>query len=994
MRTIKLTITLLFVALTYVAWASSPYSLERAVELYRDGRWIDSNLELLKVKDNIKETNTSDVETIDYYLAMCAVEIDDIEAESHLTNFEKHYPGSIYTNQIRFARALLYSDDGRNQEAKAIFESVSYARLNSAEREKYNMRMGYIYFCEPDYNAATPYFEKIKPKSDVYHHALYYLSYIAYTKGDNSRARSGFDELLSSDAYSAVVPHYLLQLDFNDGRYAKVISEGEELYPNSTLLRKRELSRAMAEAAFRLEDYNKTILYLDKYRVNKGEMNREENYLYGFSLYRSARYRDAEYYLRGACGADDELTQNASFHLADCYLRLRDKSSAMNSFAMAANDKFNAEIAEDALFNYAKLQYELGDDHFSGTINVLSRYLNKYPASQRWEEAKKLLIAAYYNSRNYDAAYASIKEIHRPDADIRLALQRIALYRGLESYNAQEYDMAIASLNESMAVNVSPKYSSVAKFWLGEIAYIRGDYSSALSRYNAYYVSAPRSDENYHMALYNIGYTKLMLGSMEEALGYFQRFVGQNKGEEYYRADAYNRIGDLFYAKRQYSQAKSSYANAIKGSDKPAYYADYQSAIIDGVQGRYDSKISRLKKIILSAKGDYVEDASYELGRSYIVAGDYKQGVEAQERFIATYPNSDKYAQSLSHLGLAHLNLGDSKTSLSYYDRAIKAAPQSAIAKDALQGIREIYINQGDAKGYFDYAASIGIKSEAGSAERDSLTFASAQKLYLNNEPGSTVAINSLSSYINDYPQGYYTTDALFFLSDSYLKAKRNSEAISTLSRLTKQGQNQYSERVYDKLSSLCYAEGHFSQAAPAYKALYEISKKSDVKVRAIEGFVNSALSTGASSTTLEMVEYVEKQRNISPELLVKVRHAKAKILIAKGSEGEAMAIFKELSADPQSAEGAESSYIVISQAFKSGDVDVAEKMIFDLSASDTPQLYWLAKSFIVLGDIYCFRDDFFQARATYQSIIDGYVGSNDGVVEEAQSKINKLPKQ
>ncbi len=304
MRTIKLTITLLCLALALGAMANSPYSLERAIELYRDGRWVDSNLELLKVKDNIKGDNISDLEGIDYYIAMCAIEMDNPESESYLTRFEARYPSSVYANQVRFARAMLYCSDERYDEAKSLFELVNVNALSVKEREKYNIRMGYILFCEPDYEGATPYFKAIDAQSDIYYHALYYLSYIDYVKGDNVSARKGFTELLSSNAYRSVSPYYLLQIEFNDGRYDKVITEGEELYPISTDMRKRELSRAMAEAAFRLEEYDKTISYLDRYRENEGVMRREENYLYGFSLYRSTRYEDAVQYLRDACGAD------------------------------------------------------------------------------------------------------------------------------------------------------------------------------------------------------------------------------------------------------------------------------------------------------------------------------------------------------------------------------------------------------------------------------------------------------------------------------------------------------------------------------------------------------------------------------------------------------------------------------------------------------------------------------------------------------------------
>ena len=52
---------------------------------------------------------------------------------------------------------------------------------------------------------------------------------------------------------------------------------------------------------------------------------------------------------------------------------------------------------------------------------------------------------------------------------------------------------------------------------------------------------------------------------------------------------------------------------------------------------------------------------------------------------------------------------------------------------------------------------------------------------------------------------------------------------------------------------------------------------------------------------------------------------------------------------------------------------------------------YWLAKAYILLGDVYVRRGDNFQARATYQSVADGYSPADDGIVDEAKKRIEKL---
>jgi TolA-binding protein len=113
--------------------------------------------------------------------------------------------------------------------------------------------------------------------------------------------------------------------------------------------------------------------------------------------------------------------------------------------------------------------------------------------------------------------------------------------------------------------------------------------------------------------------------------------------------------------------------------------------------------------------------------------------------------------------------------------------------------------------------------------------------------------------------------------------------------------------------------------------------------------------------------------------------------MLRRGDEQAAMAIFKTLSKEVKSVEGAEARFRIIEAEYKAKNYDKAEKMVYEFSDTNTPQNYWLAKAFILLGDIYFDKGDSFQARATYQSIVDGYSPADDGVVEEAKEKIAKL---
>ena len=972
------------------AQAGTPESaafIDRGRSLFDFGRWTDARHEFLQARETLSPADREAAQTVDFYLAACAVELGSRDAEAALRRFEARYPGSVYANDVRFSLGSYYCAEGDMKRAREAFEKTDYKALGRARKEQYDVRMGYVEFTDGDYDKAFGYFDRIGPQSEYADHALYYKSYIDYAEGRYGRAKQGFTALQRSDAYRDVVPYYLLQIEFHEGNYRYVVENGGKLVQRAVPERRKELERVIAESWFRLGDFNKTIEHLDAFAAAGGELDRDGSYLMGFSLYRTARYPEAAEYLRRACGAEDALTQNASYHLADCYLRAGDKRAAMHTFAMAADDRFDATIAEDALFNYGTLQYELGGGAFNGAINVLTRYVERYPSSPRAEEARALLIAAYYNSRDYDAAYRAIKQMPSGDADIRAALQKITYFRALEAYKAGDMRAAQRYLTESAAVNVSPKYTALNAFWQGEIAFAQGDYPVAAAKYNAYLKRAPRTEREYALAWYNLGYCAFDRNDLGQAQASFRKFLAAWSPRDRYRADAYNRLGDAAYSDRRFEEAVGEYDKAIALATPEQQYARYKRAVTLGILGRTDQKQQALRQIAASG-GDYADEASYELGRSYIAQDKYAEGAAQLEKFVAAYPSSPRCTQALSDLGLAYLNLGDKQKSLKYYDRVVGASPHSSEARGAMQSIREIYVSQGDADAYFNYAAKAGLESDLTALSRDSLSFAAAQKLYLDGQ--QEAAAKSLRSYVQSYPKGYYLTDALYYLSDCYLRSGERGEAIETLTALADRGTTQYTVAVLEKLSEMTYADERWDEAASAYRRLYDAAPTKTGREEAMKGYVRATVAGGDGAKIAAMAADVCGHDDAGAAALREAKYAWAGQLRAEGRCDEAVKLYRELAKDVRTKEGSEAAYYVIESTFGSGDMDKTEKEVFAFSERE-PQAYWLAKAFILLGDVYVKKGDNFQARATWQSVADGYSPADDGIVDEAKARIAKL---
>ena len=336
-----------------------------------------------------------------------------------------------------------------------------------------------------------------------------------------------------------------------------------------------------------------------------------------------------------------------------------------------------------------------------------------------------------------------------------------------------------------------------------------------------------------------------------------------------------------------------------------------------------------------------------------------------------------------------HFNLGNTDKSLDFYDKVISAAPQSQAAKDAINSVREIYVAKGDVSSYFAYAERTGVECDLSVVTRDSLSYRSAEKIYLAGKVDES--ISHFENYIASYPKGYYIDDALFCLSDSYLKCDSLDRALERMKLLSDRPKNRYTLSVLDKLATVTFDNKMYTESASAYRRLYATTEDSAERSKAIKRYVDATILDNEDNLTLAMAEDIDTLENIEMAVVRKARFSKAKVFSNTNRGAEALDIYRTLSSDKSDAIGAESAYHIIRHHFDKGEHDKAEQLIYELADSKTSHSYYLGRAFIILGDIYAAKGDNFQARATYQSIIDGYSPADDGVIAEAKQRIETL---
>jgi TolA-binding protein len=220
--------------------------------------------------------------------------------------------------------------------------------------------------------------------------------------------------------------------------------------------------------------------YLEIYKDNTRSYSVKDRYQMAFAYYMSGRYEEARDIFEKITYRRSEIAQSALYHLADCYLNLENKSKAMTAFGEASKMDYDQRIQEDALFNYAKLAFELSYNPFNEAIQSFNQYITWYPSSERIDEAYNYLVLAYLQTRNFSMALASLEKIRHRDENIEKAYQKVAFYRGLELYNNLRFIEAVDILEKSLAYGKhDPVIRARTYYWLGEAAYRSGDLTLA-----------------------------------------------------------------------------------------------------------------------------------------------------------------------------------------------------------------------------------------------------------------------------------------------------------------------------------------------------------------------------------------------------------------------------------------------------------------------------------------------------------------------------------
>jgi len=965
------------------------------LELYENQKYGAARSVLGKYLDEHPGSRSEIRSEASYYIAMSAVELKNDDAEFLIYTFICEYPGSPHVNEAAFTLADFFYD--KNSWAKCIswYNRVDRYKLGKEKLPEYYFKKGYSYYKRNDYeNARVSFYEILEMESNYTAPATYYYSHINYEQGNYETALKGFRDIDDDPLFSGIAPYYISQILFMQKKYREVIDYAPTLMDSVSDRRLGEIAKITGESYFMLDLYKEAIPFLETYRTNSKAYTIHDRYQLAYAYYNNQEYENALPLFEGISYRNTEIAQSALYHLGDCYLKTGDKNKARIAFSKAANMDFDPKIQQDALFNFAKVTFELSFSPFNEAIRALELYIRTYPAADNTDEAYNFLVTAYLGTRNYSMAMTSLEKIKRKDAKIERAYQKVAFYRGLELYKNLRFAEAVDALEVSIQyASYDPVIAARTYFWLGEAAYRTGDRTTARMYYDQFLKDgSARQQKEYALSNYSLGYIYFDEKAYAESLNWFGKYLrlaGSTPSAT--TADAYNRMGDCYFIQTQYTQAIDYYNRSINTGMTDVDYAMFQKGFTLGLLDRTQEKVDVLNQIITEQpKSAFVDDALFEIGRSYVVISQPQQAVSYYERVVNEHSNSSYTNNALNQLGLIHYNAGEYDEALTYYERVATNYPGTPEAENALTSIKNIYVRKDNVDGYMAFVTGLG--RDITRSEQDSLSYTAAEMIYMREDCEGT--IRAFMDYLDAFPQGNYLLNAHYYKADCQLKLQQNDEALESLSYIINQPRNMFTVPALEAASKISYREKDYNRAADYYRGLLETAEQKKNIFDAQVGLMRCYFELHEYTNTIDAAQQVLQLDKVQEEYIREANFKIARSFQELNEMDFAYDFYAKVGYEVNSVEGAESKYMLIEILYERGELDEAEKLVYEFIEMNTPHQYWMGMSFLALSDIYIEKGDEFSAINSLQSLIDYYTVPDDGIIANAKQRKAALTEQ
>ena len=601
-------------------------------------------------------------------------------------------------------------------------------------------------------------------------------------------------------------------------------------------------------------------------------------------------------------------------------------------------------------------------------------------------------------------------------------------YAGWSEFNTKEYDQSIETLNGMLAAYPQDRYAPDSQFRIASSFYEKGEYAKAVEMAKTVLDKYPNSPV-IAQALYLEANAYDQMGRDEEAIkayrdvrnlydrmfellrGSFRE--GKNVDFENYRQlfeTSSLRVAEIFRKTDQFEEAYQELIAAQETAEERFYKAKVQMRIGDNYMEweKFNEAWTAYNQVIeLYGDTPYPPNAQYQKGEAKYFAGDYAAAREDYLQLLGDYPDSDTGLRSASlySAGWSAEKLGVVDQAIASYTQAVDNFPRSDQAPLCLLRIARLNYEQQKVQEAIEAYRAI---TESYQDTRHTADAYYGLGILYRDEDRKDEAIAAFSKVDRDARETYIA--ALIEAANLYISQDRITEGRALLNQLLEgvTGDRDLEARAHFQMAQLDLNNKNYVDAVERYTMVLEEYPESDVirdtrygralayhysgrydralldykwlldtkipKAMQLKVSFSMALSYSAEGNDAEAEKLLNEVIASGDESLV--RSARLQLISMaekKGNPEEAVRIYEEMLATTTSSEDRERLLIRLANAYFKLDkfqqsIEAAQQLI-DLAIN----VESIANALFVQGNCFYRSEQFVQAIATYNTIIENY---------------------
>ncbi|NNE25786.1 MAG: tetratricopeptide repeat protein [Saprospiraceae bacterium] len=892
-------------------------------------------------------------------------------------------PGEISSLYKTIAQYYFLNKDYRT--ARSYYEGLNADWLSTSEKEFVDFRIGYCHITEKRFTDALTYFNKARNYNGPHYiDAAYYSGICNYFMNNKEAAIDAFEEVQNATRYRKLIPYYLAQIYFKDGAYDDAIVYAK---------RKLESGSANASAMHKIlglsylakSDYTNALIHLDAYAKQANKLTENEFYQIAITHYNLGQYDESIPFFKELSYQASEIGQVSNYLLGSIYLNKDEQRNAQGAFKQAFKYSFFDDIKSESEFLYYKISAQLGEER--AALTGLSQIKPEHP---NYSEAQDLLSELILRTKDYAMAIQVIDGMAEKSPKILNSYKTITYDYGILFLTDNNFHSALSYLTISKDVPGDEALDNETSFWL---AYGHDQVEDETKSRKALEEYLASGDNTYRFkAMYMQAYNEIEDKEFNNAKATLETSLDVYNIDTDDKAlfdDVAVRLADLELLDNNYETAIEYYDLAIENGAAESDYILYQKAIIYGVNNQVLDKLTSLESLIKDyPESSYRDDALFEIGESLLDLKKNNEAYRVYKSLVEEFGDDSEYAP-LSYLrqGLISYNQGDIDAALLNYKRCLNLTDNAEQKRQALLAIEEIYVNDiGDPAAYFDFAENVaGFKIDA--FKKDSISYYQGFNAY--SESKFEAAVSLLGNYLESYDNGFYREEAHYYKAESYVLLKNYKDAFYHYEQLIKNKESQFYNGSLKKAALIAFNYlKDFERSYQLFNAWTGLESELDIEV--YESALYSAFVIGAEEGIIKYGEYIANAPEASAQSKATAYFNMGKLFERKEEYEIAIEQFNkviELSGNSQSAEA---SFSISRIYFNEEKYDLAEEQAFETTQHASNYPFWVAKSLILIGDIYTIKEDYLNASAAYESVIENFT-ENPELINAAKTQLEKL---